>query len=88
MHICITEYKHVYVLRHIFTPLRTNNGALFVDWLAIKQFAFALSLTPLSILVKVILAFHRHSPCIKNTVHVTFGQLSTFKLSNAYAFSS
>ena len=41
---------------YIFTDLRTNNGVLFVDWLAIKQFAFALS-----ILAKLIFAFHRHS---------------------------
>ena len=63
--------------------LRTNNGVLFVDWLAIKQCAFALS-----ILAKVILAFHRHSLGIKDTVHLTFGQLSTFKSSKAYAYSS
>ena len=61
-------------LPYIFTAPRTNNGVLFVDWCAIKQFAFALS-----ILAKVILAFHRRSLDIKYTVHLSFSQLSTFK---------
>ena len=37
--------------------------------------------------MKVILAFHRHSLGIKDTVHLSFGQLSIFKSSNAYAYS-
>ena len=67
---------------YIFLAPRTNSGVLFVDWLAIKQFAFALS-----ILAKEILAFHRHSLGIKDTVHLSLGQLSTFKSSNAYVYS-
>ena len=67
---------------YTFTTPRTNNGVLFVDWLAIKQFAFALSM-----LAKVVLAFHHHSLGMKDTVHLCFGQLSSFKSSNAYAYS-
>ena len=49
----------------------------------IKQFAFALS-----ILAKVISVFHRHSLGIKDTVHLSFGQPSTFnKSSNTYAYT-
>ena len=55
---------------YIFTDPRTHNGVLFVDWLAIKQFAFALSR-----LAKVILAFHRHSLGIKDAVHLSLGLL-------------
>ena len=56
---------------YIFTASRTNNGVLFVNWLAIKQLAFALSTS-----VKVILVLHRHSVGIKYTVPLSFGQLS------------